>query len=222
MKKSMSAFFLMSLTTTISFGQEYIFGINPKINSATQLIRSSSINSAGIASKSTEQQDNLTTWGLSAFAEKKSKNHFSTILNIGYCQKGFSYPVQTLDSNSAAINYGLKLKFNYINLDLVEKVRLNKRTINPYFQVGVRFDYLLNKQFDKAIKNMNLDVYGGKAYNNYDVGFVSAIGVEIKKIAWVNFETNMDVLRPVSTNSISVRNWLWTFNLGINLYTLLN
>ncbi|HNW99662.1 MAG TPA: porin family protein [Bacteroidales bacterium] len=215
MKKTICV--LIITTCIISFvnGQKIKYGINPKFNVANQVLREPSEKSS-----SRYQWNNLYTMGISAFAEKQYFNHLNALLKLGYCRKGFIEPIQTLDIYNEQKNYSNKNTFDYLNLDITGKIHMNKANINPYLQVGFRTDFLLNKNIDNYYDNSN-NMYSYQHYKRFDVGVLGAIGVEIRNTIWVDFEASTDILKPVRTEYLLVRNRLWSFNLGINLNKIL-
>ena len=209
-----SVLFVLSLTITMTMvsGQNFNYGINPKLNFATQLTSDPSCKSDG-----TGRFNSLTTWGLDGFIEKPLLTRLSTMIKAGYCQEGFTYPMQISESDNNYSNLNLKDKFNYLHLDLLGKVHLNKKNINPYAQLGIRTNYLINKKLDDYIE-LPMSMYNDYSkYKNFNIATVGAIGIEIRNTIWVDVETSIDVLRPVRTSNLAVRNSLLTFNLGMNI-----
>lgn len=205
----------LCLATFVS-AQNLNWGISPGFNSASQLVRNPSKPEDG-----TFQFNSLQAWGLDAFAEKQLCQHVNVIVRTGYQQKGFQWDVQTIGTNLEMVNNNLKDKFHYINLDLVGKIHLNKSSLNPFILAGIRGDYLVAKDIDSFIYAPGSGYTDYSEYKKLDAGLVAGIGFSIRNTVSLALESNIDLIRPVKTETTAVRNWVWSLNMAININQLI-
>lgn len=188
--------------------QNIKFGINPKLSNSTLFYNNPSRKEDGVS-----RYNYKIGWGLNAFIEKKIDNSISTLVKMGYSQKGFKIPCQTLDNDGYLIEEQNIHKFDYINIDILAKFQRYKHTINPYFQLGLRADYLKEIRYSE----ITIDLFPDTDFKKYDIGALVCFGANFSDIFWLDIEKNIDLLRPVKTDFLAVRNYVWTLNLGIYL-----
>lgn len=206
--KNMVCVSLVLLCTSISaFSQHLSWGIVPGFNSATQLVQNPSKPEDG-----TFQFNSLSAWGLDAFAEKQMLNHLNAQVRIGYQHKGMKTQWQTVVDNSL-LYLEPKGHFHYVNLDVIAKLHMNKENINPFFIAGIRGNYLVSKS------NNSTPVFyeGYSTYKNFNIGMVTGIGLEFQKMVSLALEADLDLTRPVKTNTTAVRNFVISGTIGINI-----
>lgn len=207
MKKVVCVSFALLCTAMSLFSQHLNWGVVSGFNSATQLVRNPSKPEDG-----TFQFNSLSTWGLDGFAEKQILNHLNAQVRAGYQQKGLKTQLQTLGDNGL-VYLEPEGHFHYINLDMIAKLHLNKENINPFLMAGFRGEYLVKKT-----ENMVPPFYEGyDTYKNIGLSLIAGLGAEFNNTVSLAFETNLDLVNPVKTETTSVRNLVFSGTIGINI-----
>jgi len=211
MKKMVCVSFALLCAATSVFSQQLGWGIVPGFNSATQLVRNPSKPEDG-----TFQFNSLAAWGLDGFAEKQLLNHLNAQVRAGYQHKGMKTQYQTLGDNGL-VYLEPEGHFHCINLDIIAKLHLNSKNINPFLLAGFRSEYLVKKT-----ENMVPAFYDGyDTYKNIGFGMIAGLGAEFNNTVSLAFETNLDLINPVKTETTAVRNLVFSGTIGINIAQLI-
>jgi hypothetical protein len=213
MRKSF-IFALALLFISISLSSQIVtYGVSPQFNNATQLVKN-----PGKPADGTFQWNSINTFGVASFVELEHAKNLNSLIRLGYSRKGFIDPVQVGLGNNEINDKKVKNTFDYLNLDLLGKVHLNKELINPYFMAGLQASYLLAKDMEEFPDLYTLSQFPDYSkYKKFSMGYLLGAGIEIDKLISLDISMNMDFLNPVRTDELRVRNWVWTAGLNINV-----
>ena len=182
----------------------------------------------------TSIEHDLLSLGGDLYVDYKLSNHFSLNAKLGYEQKGFTNKILTnvIGLNTTepiSQNIKNKYQFNYLALDLNVKYYINTNNIKPYLFGGISTGSLLSKKLISSISEPDTftemiwnDNFNKKynSYSNYNFGFITGLGINYKNIFWTELEFNRDIISPIKSSSILVKNRVYSINLGLNIFEL--
>lgn len=213
MRKSVVIFVSLLIVSLSTKSQIINYGLSPQFNIATQLVKNPEKPEDG-----TFQWNSINTFGVTAFAEIEHVKYLNSLIRLGYSRKGFVDPVQLGIGNNDVEEKKVKSTFDYLNLDLLGKVHLDKEQINPYLLGGIQASYLLFKDMEEFPDLYTMSQFPDyETYKKFSVSYMVGAGVEVHKLMSLDFSMNMDFINPVRTDELRVRNWVWTAGLNINI-----
>lgn len=186
---------------------------------------------------------NLKSWGVGMAYQHQFRPWFAIKSQINYMQKGCSSSgdinIQNSDGTEEVIHYDYTNRFHYISIDAIVVFKVGKwKTIQPYFQTGLRNDFLVDFKVEYDLDLINdpsgytglkdedrswigdgvdpgmVDKYN---FNRYTVGMVNGVGVTIKQVVYIEFDLNHDLSYLIKNDKLKVRNSMMSVNVGINL-----
>ncbi|MBS4060590.1 MAG: outer membrane beta-barrel protein [Bacteroidetes bacterium] len=157
---------------------------------------------------------------------------------LSYIQKGCSNRGEALIVDTDSAYYisvgddGEKFKYNnrfhYVAFDFLLILKINKWKTKPYFQTGLRNEFLIsyNVEYDIDQFSGNLVFFGlhepsypgnsnYKDFNRFNFGMINGIGMELYKRWYVELNTNFDFGYLVKNTDLKVRNMISTFTIGM-------
>jgi hypothetical protein len=171
----MKKFFLILfvLSCSISFGQ-IISGYGVKVGLTSSQFKWDYSIKSGLNGFDIES-DRKPGINIGLFAEILDSPFFSLNTELNYISKGFQNELFATTSESPDIGNKVlwKVNFNYIDVSVLAKPKINLDILTPYILIGPRVDIELSKsaQFD------NPDNY--KEYSSQRLGFKFGIGTEV-------------------------------------------
>jgi len=200
------------------------YGIQLKSNLSNQFTK------VLIGSSGTSIERDLFSFGGDLYLDYKLSDKFTLTSKFGYEQKGFSEKLH-IGFGEPIGNYNVtnKYKFNYSSIDLSLKYYLNDHNIKPYITAGVSTGYLLSKHLktdltsiDSFTESLFIGDFNTKydSYSKINFGFLAGFGLKYKNLFWAELEFNRDILSPIKTDVLLVKNRVYSLNLGINILKL--
>lgn len=166
----------------------------------------------------------LTTIGADVFWEIKDDPKVAYIVRVGYMQKGFIQPAETLFkvNNGSVVEVPVsatssnKNIFHYAHIDLGVKHTFKKVKFSPFVSAGFRINCLLSKNLgsEDYFSLSGNQYYNYKYYKRLALSAVAGGGFQIVKHITIGIETDMDISKSVNTTNLSVRNWVNSIVLG--------
>jgi hypothetical protein len=180
-----------------------------------------------------DQFSELSAWkdpmpGLMVYlnAEKDLNNYFSIRPEIGYIQKGFIDDVEFTDMNGEPIGTDKQsVILHDLSFDLATKIKPLQNAERLYLLAGFRGDFMLGyKDFEIDVQGETYGVYEQllNDFNTFTLSGIIGIGVEIKSIAYIEFEYNPAITNNFKSDLITVRNRYFGITTGLNISTLIN
>ena len=212
---------LMTLMAIAANAQkEHDFGILVKGNLATQTTYDPTKPDDG-----TFQWDNLSTFGLGAYASRQVKGNFNCIVKLVYLQKGFKERADYGIIGTPIFEKGtFQNTFNYISIDLLGKFYLSKKSNRPYAYAGLQGSFLISTKIESDIYPNN-EYYPLSEYGDYNINsnsWILGLGLEINKILSIEAEVNRDFTPVVNKDNLLIKNWLWSLSMQVSLYNIMN
>jgi opacity protein-like surface antigen len=168
-------FLLLFFTTVSNLSSQVISGYGFKAGFTSSQFRwdyssSSSLNFLDFGS------DRKPGINFGFFAEFLDYPYLSFCTELNYAEKGFQKDIIATTSQSPDTGDKVlwKVNFNYINVSLLAKPKLNFEILTPYVLIGPRLDIELSK----SAKLDNIDGY--KDYSSERFGLKLGAGTEIK------------------------------------------
>lgn len=210
---------ILIISSGISYAQISGFGIQSKLNISRHHYNNPLQPKHGISAT-----ENLLSFGADIYGDYKFTNAWTLRLKVGYERKGFSgFEYQTIGENL----FEPKYKFDYISTDILINYHLIQ--LDPLLKIypiaGFSIGYLFNLNapttiFDLPPYDQSLQYFNYDNYSNINLSAILGIGIFVKDIIWAEVELNKDLMSPIKTESLSVRNRVISYNVGINLLQL--
>jgi hypothetical protein len=175
----------------------------------------------------TFQWDYLKTNGIGIFLQYQLSKSLQVETKLKYLVKGFSERVQSLRVPGQVNTFfeaTMHNRFRYLNMDANLKYILNHQStvqFAPY--IGLRNNFLLNYTLESDIHPINLTypMKDYKAFKRYNLGMVLGIELLTSNLIAVSGEMNLDLNSITRAETLEVKNWLWSLNVGIHLQQIL-
>lgn len=192
------------------------FGIDLKLNSATQLMQFPEIPNEG-----TFQANSLGTIGFGIFAETKvlKSGALKGIAKLNYIRKGFRLPNQYGELfSSVYFEFDQKHTFDFLDLDLLLRYKFKSRFL-PQISAGLRTGVLLAKKIGSDFYPFNLSGYPKEfyGYNKMSSGWIIGLSNRLTKELSIGLETNLEFLPTINRDNFLARNWVTSFNISYYL-----
>ncbi|MCF8248251.1 MAG: PorT family protein [Saprospiraceae bacterium] len=211
---------LINLVAIVAIAQkEHDFGILVRGNLATQTTYDPSKPEDG-----TFQWNNLSTFGIGAYASREIKGAFNLCTKLMYLQKGFREFADYGIVGTPIFEKGtFQNTFNYISIDLLGKFYLSKKSNRPYAYAGLQGSFLISTKIESDIYPNNefypLSEYGD--YNFNSNSWILGLGLDINRILSIDAEVNRDFTPVVKKDDLLIKNWLWSLSMQVSLYNIL-
>lgn len=213
--------FILLSSTAFSKAPKITPGAEIKVNFANQIANNPSHMAWG-----NSNWKRLTAYGADLYWEIKYDPQVAYLLRVGYMQKGFIQPSETLFKvhNGAVIEAPVsaatanKNVFHYAHFDIAAKHTFIDAKFSPYISAGFRLNCLLTENLgSEDLFNLNGNqYYNYKYYKRLALGMVAGGGFQIDKHITIGIETDLDFSKSVNTTNLSVRNWVNSIVLGFN------
>lgn len=198
-------------------------GIQVKVNSSSQLHKIPNDFKYGRTGTGS-----LITLGGDLFVDYSLNKKLKVRLKGGYEQKGFvNYGLQGSAEGTTIKTKLDQGNFHSISSDLVLNYYFSKMNIKPYALIGISTSYLLNRSYVINTANPFSHIFAVedfnekfKSYSDFNIGAVVGAGIDFKNIIWIEAEFNPDLISPVITNDLKIKNHTFSINIGINLLEL--
>lgn len=210
--KNAQLVFIFLLCTVKIFSQSTDqFGINLRLSSAHQ-VWDYKIN---IPDNPLVENTNLI--GVYLFYKLPIKESFFFQPQLNYLQKGFLAKYNTVNQYGMhSGNFEAIQKLRYCSIDLLLGLSGKSDKLVPYFKTGPRLDFLLNYETEN-INNEDIYTEIFSQFNNISLGMLLAVGFNVRNLFNIEIEYNPDLLKSMENSNVSIRNQLWSINLGISI-----
>lgn len=154
--------------------------------------------------RSSWKDDNL-GFNIYINAEKKLSNSLTLRPELGYIQKGFKDEITFTDVNGQETGkYKDNVILHNVSLNLGLKIIPFEYTFNPYLIAGFRGDYLIDYK-DFKIDNQSEGIYKFQIeeYNNFVLSGLIGLGVEYKKLLYLEMEFNPAITKNINRSNDS-------------------
>lgn len=149
----------------------------------------------------------LPTFGFGASTHFQVNDYLSFYPRISYNQKG-CFNGSNSESN----------RFNYLSSDLLLRMEFGRsKKAQPFFYTGFKGDYLLWANIDYDINILNHYNNGYGSFSNFSIGLINGLGCTFKDTWHVELEVNNDLTPIIDNAYLSVKNLVYSMNLGIYL-----
>jgi len=163
--------------------------------------------------------------GLQAFiqVEKDLGDLFALRTEFGYIQKGFKNNRELITSDGSEVgtnNDNVVLHDLALNLGL--KVSPLETSFAPYLLVGLRGDYMVSykdTEFEEPGSGLKFNIYETflEDFNEFNVGGLIGLGLDFKRLIYVEIEYNPSFTKNLDDSSVSIRDESWGAKIGLNL-----
>lgn len=217
---------LLSFVTNLSFCQLIGAGLQLKVQRSNQFYSFPDRPDNGVSLR-----QGLTSPGIDIFGEFRITDRINFIAKLGIETKGYTSlsfaTYDVIDGN----------KFHYGALDLNIKYHFTKKgLLRPFMYSGISYGNMFKMNLESAEYSEEVlgttpwgtelvlgDMFDSKEYDytEYSLinfGFVLGFGVTFKDLIWLEFEWNRDLISPLNTDDVNLKNRAYSVNLGINLF----
>ena len=159
--------------------------------------------------------------------EKDFGNIIALRTEFGYLQKGFKNKMTLTFSDgtdACADNKNVVLHDLVLNLGL--KVKPLDSDYSPYFIVGLRGDYMISYKdiiIEVPESGLKFNMYEStiEDFNKSNFGGLLGLGIEIKKLIYVEIEYNPNFTNNFDDTGLNVKDNCWGAKLGLNINKLI-
>ncbi len=208
---------LFCLLNCIVFAQSFEdFGVYVKGNFSTQHVRNPQRPDDGVF-----EWDYIKTWGMGIYGVRSIDHDFAIRNRLAYTQKGFNDTFQMQDASGQLQFLSSRNVLHYLSIDGLLQYTMNEGVIRPYALLGMSASALIAKEIPTLISNpQGVEVIDPEDFNRFGLSGIFNVGMKLDEVWFVEGEMNFDMLPALKQPDASIKNWVWSLALGLNLSEL--